>query len=56
MEGQSVDENVLLDLLADAPSCLVEKVVRMYPDLPARSSMTEREIMVRRMSCPELVE
>jgi hypothetical protein len=56
MEKQTVPESVLLDLLAEAPSCLVDTVVRMYPDLPDKTARTEEESLVRRIGCLELCE
>lgn len=40
-------DHVLLDLLAGASACMVERVVRLYPDLPGRPGMSETEALLR---------
>ncbi len=56
METQPGRAYVLVDLLENAPSCFLERVVQMYPDLPGKPGQTEVEPSVRQMRCLELCE
>jgi hypothetical protein len=53
MDAPPLDyDHVLLDLLAGAPACLVEQVMRLYPDLPGRPCFSEAEVLLRRVTTP----
>ncbi|MCP9439814.1 MAG: hypothetical protein NHB36_07990 [Nitrospira sp.] len=41
-------DHVLFGLLDGASACMVEQVVRLYPDLPGRPGMSETEVLLRR--------
>lgn len=43
-------DHVLFGLLDGASTCMVDRVVRLYPDLPGRRSMSEAEALLRRAS------
>lgn len=40
-------DHVFLDLLDGAPACMIERIMRLYPDLPGRPSMSEAEALLR---------
>lgn len=56
MGAQQGRAYALVDLLENAASCLLERVVQMYPDLPGKPILTEMEASVRQMRCLELCE
>lgn len=46
-------DHVLLDLLDGAPACMVEQVMRLYPDLPGRPGISEAEVLLKRVAHPD---